>query len=119
MSKRFLIIDDSPHDRELIKRMIGRAFSEVSYVEVIHQQGFEQALQTLDYSLVFVDYQLKWSTGIELLKIIRARSSSLPVIMVTDTGSEEIAVEAMKEGLNDYMLKRHFKRLPFAIQDCL
>jgi two-component system cell cycle sensor histidine kinase/response regulator CckA len=41
------------------------------------------------------------------------------VIMVTDTGNEEIAAEAMKEGLNDYVLKRHLQRLPFAIQDCL
>jgi len=119
MSKRFLIIDDSPHDRELIKRMIGKVFLEASYVGVIHRQGFEQALHTLDYSLVFIDYQLRWSTGTELLKVIRARSSSLPVIMVTDTGNEEIAVEAMKGGLNDYVLKKHLQRLPFAIQDCL
>ena len=119
MSKRFLIIDDSPFDRELIKRAIGKIFSEVNYVEVIHQQAFEEALRTLDYAVVFTDYQLKWGTGTQVLKVIRARSSSLPVIMVTDTGSEEIAVEAMKEGLNDYVLKRHLQRLPFAIKDCL
>lgn len=119
MSKRFLIIDDSPHDRELIKRAIGKVFPEASYVEVIHRWGFEQALRTLDYALVLVDYQLKWNTGTEVLKTIRARSSLLPVIMVTDTGCEEIAVEAMKEGLNDYVLKRHLQRLPIAIQDCL
>jgi signal transduction histidine kinase len=119
MNKRFLIIDDSPHDRELMKRMIGKVFSEASYVEVIHRQAFEEALRTLDYSMVFVDYQLRWSTGTELLKTIRARSSALPVIMVTDTGNEEIAAEAMKEGLNDYVLKKHLRRLPFAIQDCL
>ena len=119
MSVRFLIIDDSPYDRELIKRAIKKDFPEASYVEVIHQRAFEEALSTLDYSVVFVDYQLKWSTGTELLRIIRARSSSLPVIMVTDTGSEEIAAEAMKEGLNDYVLKRHLQRLSFAIKDCL
>jgi two-component system, cell cycle sensor histidine kinase and response regulator CckA len=119
MSKRFLIIDDSPYDRELIKRAIGKIFSEVSYVEVIHQRALEEALRTLDYAVVFIDYQLKWGTGTQILKAIRARSASLPVIMVTDTGCEEIAVEAMKEGLNDYVLKRHLQRLPFAIKDCL
>ena len=119
MGRRFLIIDDSPYDRELIKRAIGKIFESVSYVEVSHQRAFEEALRTLDYAVVFIDYQLKWGTGTQVLKVIRERSSSLPVIMVTDTGSEEIAVEAMKEGLNDYVLKRHLQRLPFAIKDCL
>ncbi len=116
---RLLIIDDNPQDRELIKRAIGKIFSEVSYVEVIHRQSFEEALQPLDYQIVFTDYQLKWSNGIEVLKAIRARSSLLPVIMVTDTGSEEIAAEAMKQGLTDYVLKTHLSRLPLAIKECL
>ncbi|HLZ55916.1 MAG TPA: response regulator [Ktedonosporobacter sp.] len=116
---RLLIIDDNPADRELIKRAIGKIFEAVSYVEVIHQRGFEEALEPLDYQIVFTDYHLKWSTGIEVLKAIRARSSVLPVIMVTDTGNEEIAALAMKQGLNDYVLKTHLYRLPLAIKECL
>jgi signal transduction histidine kinase len=116
---RLLLIDDNPQDRELLKRAIGKVFPEVSYVEVIHQQAFEEALQLLDYQIVFTDYQLKWSTGIEVLKAIRARSSVVPVIMVTDTGNEEIAAEAMKQGLNDYVLKTHLYRLPLTIKECL
>jgi len=116
---RLLIIDDNPADRELVKRAIGKSFEAVNYVEVIHQQAFEEALQPLDYEIVFTDYRLKWSTGIEVLKAIRARSSVLPVIMVTDTGNEEIAAEAMKQGLNDYVLKTHLYRLPLAIKECL
>lgn len=116
---RCLLIDDNPADRALIKRTVGKVFKEVSYEEVLHQQALEEALQTLDYELVFTDYQLKWSTGIEVLKAIRARSSSLPVIMVTDTGSEEIAALAMKQGLNDYVLKSHLYRLPLVIKECL
>ena len=116
---RLLIIDDNPQDRELLKRAIGKIYSEVSYVEVIHQRAFEEALESLDYQIAFTDYQLKWSTGIEVLKAIRARSSVLPVIMVTDTGNEEIAAEAMKQGLNDYVIKTHLYRLPLAIKECL
>lgn len=116
---RCLLIDDNPADRALIKRAVGKVFEAVSYKEVLHQQALEEALQVLDYEIVFTDYQLKWSTGIEVLKAIRGRSSSLPVIMVTDTGSEEIAALAMKEGLNDYVLKSHLSRLPLAIKECL
>ena len=116
---RFLLIDDSPYDRELMKRTIQQAFPAATYVEILHQQAFEEAMRELDYTLVFTDYQLKWTTGLEILKAIRARSSDLPVVMVTETGSEEIAVEAMKIGLSDYVLKTHLARLPFIIEDCL
>jgi len=116
---RFLIIDDSPHDRELIKRTIQKEFPESNYVEVIHRQAFNEAIRTLDYNIVFTDYQLKWTTGINVLKAIRARSTEVPVIMVTDTGSEEIAAEAMKTGLNDYVLKTHLSRLPITVRECL
>lgn len=118
---RCLIIDDNPRDRELIKRAIGKVFSGINYGEIIHKQAFEEALSTLeqDYEIVFTDYQLKWSTGIEVLKAIRACSSSLPVIMVTDTGSEEIAAEAMKKGLNDYVHKAHLYRLPLVLKESL
>jgi len=116
---RFLLIDDNPQDRELIKRAIGKIFPDASYVEVIHLQAFEEALRVLDYEIVFTDYQLKWSNGLEVLKAIRVRSSILPVIMVTDTGSEEVAAESMKKGLSDYVLKTHLYRLPLAIRECL
>ena len=116
---RFLLVDDNPQDRELIKRAIKKIFSDVTYVEVIHQVAFEEALHSLDYQVVFTDYQLKWSTGLEVVKAIRKRSTSIPVIMVTDTGNEEIAAEAMKQGLNDYILKAHLYRLPLAINECL
>ena len=116
---QFLLIDDNPYDRELIRRSLAHIFPTATYVEVLDQAGFEEAASTLDYDIVFTDYQLKWTTGLELLKTLRQRSPDLPVIMVTDTGSEEIATEAMKNGLNDYLLKTHLTRLPIAVEECL
>ena len=116
---RFLIVDDSPYDRELIKRTIVSRFSDATYVEVLHEEAFAEALRDLDYALVLTDYYLKWTNGLEVLQAVRARSADLPVIMVTDTGSEEIAAEAMKHGLNDYVLKAHLSRLPIAIAEQL
>ncbi len=116
---QFLLIDDNPYDRELIKRTLQGIFPDSTYREVIHQQAFDEALNELNYSVIFTDYRLKWTTGIDVLKAIRARSATLPVIMVTDTGSEEIAAEGMKIGLNDYVLKTHLSRLPLAIKECL
>jgi signal transduction histidine kinase len=116
---RFLLIDDSPYDRELIKRTLQRSFPDAIYVEILHEQAFDEVLRDLDYTLVCTDYYLKWTNGLDILQAIRARSADLPVIMVTDTGSEEIAAEAMKKGLNDYVLKSHLTRLPIAIAECL
>src|SRR5215813_4260756 len=116
---RLLLIDDSPYDRELIKRTLQHHFPTMVFVEVLHEQGFAEALHDLNYALVCTDYYLKWTTGLEIVQAIRARSADLPVIMVTDTGSEEIAAEAMKQGLNDYVLKSHLARLPIAINECL
>lgn len=116
---RFLIVDDSPYDRELIIRTLRRSFPDATYVEILREQAFAEVLQDLDYTLVCTDYYLKWTTGLEIVRAIRARTAGLPVIMVTDTGSEEIAAEAMKSGLNDYVLKSHLARLPIAISECL
>jgi signal transduction histidine kinase len=116
---QFLLIDDNPYDRELIKRTLKGVFPDATYIEVIHQEALDEALNELNYAAVFTDYRLKWTTGIEVLKAIRARSTALPVIMVTDTGNEEIATEGMKIGLNDYVLKTHLSRLPLALKECL
>ncbi len=116
---RFLIVDDSPFDRELIIRTLQRSFPDATYVEILQEQAFADALQNLDFTLVCTDYYLKWTTGLEIVRAIRARSADLPIIMVTDTGSEEIAAEAMKSGLNDYVLKSHLTRLPIGVNECL
>jgi two-component system, cell cycle sensor histidine kinase and response regulator CckA len=116
---KFLIIDDNPYDRELIIRSLTHIFAEAIYVEIIDNISFEKACQTLDYTIIFTDFQLKWTTGLDILKTIRLKDTDLPVIMITDTGSEEIATEAMKNGLDDYLLKTHLTRLPIAVQECL
>ncbi|HEY0754423.1 MAG TPA: response regulator [Ktedonobacteraceae bacterium] len=115
---RVLLIDDNPFDRELLKRDLATIIEDAIYIEVIDEQMFENALHDLDFALIFTDYQLKWTNGLDVLKRIRYVSAEIPVIMVTDTGSEEIATEAMKNGLNDYVLKTHLARLPFAVKEC-
>jgi PAS domain S-box-containing protein len=70
-------------------------------------------MESGDCDLVITDYQLRWTDGLSVLRAIKANWPDCPVIMFTGTGSEEIAVEAMKAGLDDYVLKasRHYVRL--------
>src|SRR5579863_915643 len=116
---RFLVIDDSPYDRELIIRKLQHEFGDVTYVEISRQADFDEAMAQHDFDVVLVDYGLKWANGLEILKKLRTRFPDLPILMVTDTGNEEVATEGMKAGLSDYVLKKHLQRLPFAVKECL
>ncbi|MGB3293585.1 MAG: ATP-binding protein [Phormidesmis sp.] len=113
-----LLVDDNPHDRLLVKRQLSQEFNNLTLYEVVDQTGLAQAIATIDFDFVITDYQLGWSTGVDVMKHIRAKKPYCPVIMFTSTCTQEIAIEAMKSGLNDYVVKspQHFIRLPQAIR---
>ena len=116
---KVLMIDDSPYDRALIQRRVQKEFQDAEFVEVIRRSDLDEALPRTDFDLALTDYRLQWTDGLWLLQTIKAHMPTLPVIMVTDTGSEEIATEGMKAGLSDYVLKRELHRLPLAIKESL
>lgn len=114
---RVLIVDDNPHDRALVERELRKAFPNLQVAEAIDQKQLLGKLQHQTFDLVVTDYQLRWSNGIEVLRAVKAVMPHCPVIMFTGTGSEEIAVDAMKQGLDDYIVKKpkHLVRLRVAI----
>jgi two-component sensor histidine kinase len=116
---KFLIIDDHPGDRELIVQQLRKAFADAEFVEAARRQEFEAALALKDVDVVLTDYQLHWGDGLEILKAYRSHLPHIPVIMFTDTGSEEIAVEGMKAGVSDYILKSNLHRLPLAVKESI
>ena len=115
---RTLIIDDNPSDRTLALRELKKLFPQLQYREIIDEADFSAALREDNFNLVVTDYQLLWTTGLKILYRIRERKPDCPVIMFTGTGSEEIAVEAMKAGLDDYVIKtsKHYVRLAAAVR---
>jgi signal transduction histidine kinase len=122
MSLRILLLDDNPDDRLLARRELERHFSDCNTVEVGDRTAFERVVaEGLPFDLVITDYQMRWTTGLDVLKLIKAQAPHLPVIMFTATGTQEIAVDAMKHGLDDYVIKspRHYARLPVAVRTCL
>ena len=113
-----LLIDDNPNDRLIVKRELNREFESIAIHEIIDQKQFDLALAAADFDFVITDFQLGWSNGLKTLRAIRERSPDCPVIMFTNTGTQEIAVEAMKSGLDDYVIKspQHFVRLRQAVR---
>jgi len=117
---KVLLIDDNPDDRILIIRELRKLFI-IDVEEIINSSEFENALSRLDFDIVITDYQLRWTNGIEVLIKIKTIKPLLPVIMFTGTGSEEIAVLAMKIGLDDYILKLpdHYVRLAMSVNSAI
>ncbi|GAB4381538.1 MAG: ATP-binding protein [Elainellaceae cyanobacterium] len=118
---RILLIDDSLDDRLLAIHALEQEFSDLRFQEVNQAQDFEQALAIGQFDLVITDYELRWNDGITILRSIKAQYPDCPVIMFTSSGSQEIAVEAMKSGLEDYVIKspKHLMRLPAAVRRAL
>ena len=118
---RILIIDDNPDDRALARRALERDFPGLEVTEVADAPGFERSLDTRGFDAVVTDFHLRWTDGLKILRAIRERDPDCPVVMFTGTGNEEVAVEAMKAGLDDYVIKTpsHFIRLPAALRSAL
>lgn len=117
---RLLIIDDNPGDRLLAIRELKRAFLKLQVQEVGEANELASALEAGDFDLVITDYQLRWSNGLAVLQDIKSRYPRCPVVMFTSSGSEEVAVQGMKQGLSDYVLKgKSLQRLSIAVKESL
>lgn len=116
-----LLVDDNPQDRLLVVRELRKEYPDLRVVEPLTERQLVEALEGNGFDVVITDYQLRWTTGLAVLRAVKARLPRCPVIMFTATGSEEVAVEAMKEGLDDYIIKSvvHLVRLRASLRTTL
>jgi len=118
---RVLIVDDDPDDRALAARELAGEFPDICTIEVGDAATFETAVERGGFDLVITEFRLGWSDGLSVLRELKYRYPEIPVIMFTGAGSEEVAVEAMRVGLDDYVLKGpdHVVGLPVAATSVL
>jgi PAS domain S-box-containing protein len=116
---RFLVIDDSPADRELIVRKLRREFTDATFLEVSRPPELEAAIDEGKFDFVLTDYQLNWIDGLKIFNRLHEKYPDIPVVMFTGTGNEEVAVEGLRAGLSNYVLKQNLDHLPFAIHDSM
>lgn len=115
---RILHIDDSAHDRLLVKDALEKESNDFVLVGVDTREKFEKHLFESDFDLVLSDFNILGFDGLQVLKIVKDKKPDMPVIIVTGTGSEEIAIQAMKMGASDYIIKsvNHIRGLSHTIQ---
>lgn len=118
---RILVVDDNPDDRALELREISAVFPEAQVVEVTEPEGLEAALQYGPPDLVVTDLDIRWTSGRDVLFAVKARYPACPVVMFTGTGDETTAVELMKAGLDDYVVKspRQLPRLRISLRNAV
>ncbi len=115
--KRILLVEDNPDHAYLAKAHIlwtgGYVISEVS----TGKDALDE-FETDMYDLSLLDYDLPDMNGLIVLQHMVKKSAHFPVIMMTGRGSESIAVQAMKDGAYDYIVKSsdHYKDLPLLLQ---
>ena len=116
---RLLILESEPQDVELTLLELRASGLAVEVIIAQDREQFLAALQGGKFDAVLADYRLPSWSGLEALKELRASGKDVPFLLVTGTFGEEAAVECIKQGANDYILKDHLVRLPAALKRAL
>jgi signal transduction histidine kinase len=116
---RFLLVEDNPLDVELVQRELRRAEFVFTSVAVQTPEDFTQEVRANCPQIVLADYNLPQWRGMEAVEILRRENLDVPVILVTGALGEVNAVECLKQGATDYVLKGALTRLPVAIRRAL
>ncbi len=113
---KVLMIEDSEDDCELIIRQIRKGGYDPQHLRVDSGQALKKALDEQGWDIVLCDYSLPRFSGGEALKIFKKSSLEIPFIVISGNIGEEVAVEMMRGGASDYLMKDKLARLVPAIQ---
>lgn len=112
---KILILEDVASDAELETVALKRARIACESLRVETQTEFLEQLEKFSPDLVLADFTLPTFDGLSALEIVRDRRPDMPFIIVSGTIGEEKAVEALKRGATDYVVKSNLARLPMAV----
>ncbi len=116
MPLRALIVEDSEDDALLLVQHLREGGYAPRWRRVDTPEALAAAIEAEEWDIVFADYTMPRFSGTRALALIRERGLDMPFIFVSGTIGEEIAVQAMKSGAHDYVMKNNTKRLLPAIE---
>lgn len=114
-----LMLEDVPTDADLVQRELEREGFSFEVQRVTAQDGFEHALDTFEPDLILLDYSLPNFDGMSALDVVQERRPDVPVVFVSGAIGEERAIETLKQGATDYVLKDQLSRLGPAVRRAL
>jgi PAS domain S-box-containing protein len=117
---RFVLLEDNHNDAELIQLELTRNSMDVEWTHVWSRESFVEALRNdPPPQLVLADYTLPGFDGQAALKLVLQHCADVPFIFVSGSLGEERAIEALKSGATDYVLKDRLQRLPTVVTRAL
>ena len=114
-----LMVEDLATDAQLIERELRKANIDFVSKRVESKEAFLKTLTEFQPDIVLSDFSLPQFSGLEALRLLKENGHDVPFILITGSLTEEVAVECMKEGAHDYILKTSLKRLPSAVINAL
>ncbi len=108
---KVLIVEDLPSDAELAERELRSVLLSCKFLRVETRDAFVDALQVFRPDLVVSDFMLPQFDGLSALRLAKKLAPDVPFIILTGSMNEDTAVDCMKAGAWDYVIKEHVKRL--------
>ena len=120
---RILILEDSPDDLDLVERELKRGGIQFTSTVVKRKEEYERALKEFRPDVILSDHSLPQFNSVEAMQIWKnfqkENNITIPFILITGSVSEEFAVQSIKAGADDYILKDRLKRLPSSIKSAI
>lgn len=116
---RILMLEDVAADAELVEHQLQRGGILFSSKRVDTKEGFLKELRDFSPDLILADYSLPQFDGMSALAIAQEQSPEVPFILITGTMGEEFAIETLKKGATDYVLKQRLSRLVPSVKRAL
>ncbi len=112
---KVLLLEDVVSDAELVQRELRKANLSIETRCVETKDDYLRTLNEFSPDIILSDYNMPQFNAMEALRLLKESGAETPFVLVTGTQSEEVAVQCMKEGADDYILKTSLKRLPSAV----
>ncbi|MDD5301236.1 MAG: GAF domain-containing protein [Gallionella sp.] len=116
---RILLLEDMPTDAELVEEALCEEGLSFIAKRVDTRDAFIRALEEFKPDIVLADYKLPAFDGGSAVQIVRQQYPAIPVVMVTGAVGDEVAIELLKQGAMDYVLKDRLVRLGPAVRRAL
>jgi two-component system sensor histidine kinase EvgS len=110
-----LIVEDNPNDAELLVLELERAGFQINFARVDTPQSFTSAIEQRRWDIIFSDHSMPHFSSFQALTLRNQYGLDTPFIILSGTMGEDLAVEAMKSGANDYFVKGRLTRLSAAV----
>jgi two-component system, cell cycle sensor histidine kinase and response regulator CckA len=113
---RILHLEDNPDDRRVVQEWLEEKKFATEFTNADNEAGFVNALEKTTFDIVLSDKSLPGFDGLTALRIVREKFPHIPFVFVTGSMGEEAAIETIKDGATDYVLKDRLSRLIPAVQ---